>query len=184
MREVSATTHYGQSVILDQCPECGGIWFDTHELYMPKQGQAAVIEKLKAAALQARSVLKNPIRQCPRDQEQLARFKDPFFPADLVIERCALCGGLWLNRGEFIKYQDFRRTRLERQPESSEGVIAITPETKKQAAVQNLGRFLSTPMDPLTWKPLEPEKMSEKERTALNTVLSVVNLLLRYLVRF
>jgi Zn-finger nucleic acid-binding protein len=39
MRQVKVESHYGQPVILDQCPECGGIWFDKMELYQVKQGE-------------------------------------------------------------------------------------------------------------------------------------------------
>ena len=44
MQQVKVESHYGQTVILDQCPKCGGIWFDSLELYSVKQGQAEIID--------------------------------------------------------------------------------------------------------------------------------------------
>jgi uncharacterized protein len=183
MRQVKLDSHYGQTVILDQCPDCGGIWFDTMELYSVKQGQSAQIDHLDPAILQALSPLQALERFCPHDQARLARFVDPFFPKDLVIERCPDCGGLWLNRGEFTKYQQFRQTRLDRKESVPEAVPVGIPVDGKVESLGKLGQFLSIPMDPYTWKPLEPEKMSEKEQTALNTVLNAVSLILRFFIR-
>jgi Zn-finger nucleic acid-binding protein len=182
MRQVKVDSHYGQTVLLDQCPDCGGIWFDTSELYMAKQGQADRIEEIDAALLQAHSVIKNPERLCPRDQAKLVRFIDPYFPKDIYIERCPLCGGLWLNRGEFTKYQKFRGDKLAKKTASPEPVWA-QPAGDKTEALEKLGKFLSMPLDSQTWRPLESEKLSEKEGAALSLVLNVVSLILRFFVR-
>jgi Zn-finger nucleic acid-binding protein len=182
MRQVKVEAHYGQTVILDQCSVCGGIWFDTSELYMANQGQAEHIELLDSTLLQTLTALKNEERLCPRDQSRLIRFSDPFFPADLIIERCTLCGGLWLNRGEFSKYQKFRQSKLDKK--NQETIIIDQPACDKVETLGRLGQFLSTPLDTTTWRPLAPDKLSDKENTALNMVLNVVSLLLRYFIRF
>jgi Zn-finger nucleic acid-binding protein len=181
MRQVKVDSHYGQTVILDQCPDCGGIWFDTSELYMAKQGQADQIELLDAALLQTPSLIENAERFCPRDQSRLVRFIDPYFPKDIFIERCPLCGGLWLNRGEFTKYQKFRQDKLAKK-EIPEIIIAEPQDGDKIEALGKLGKFLSTPLDSTSWSPLEPQKLSEKEGTALNLILNVVSIILRYFV--
>jgi Zn-finger nucleic acid-binding protein len=48
--------------------------------------------------LHARSPTATPGR-CPRCTAALRPFRDPALPADARIERCAVCDGMWLNRG-------------------------------------------------------------------------------------
>ena len=51
MHKVTVMSHYDLPVDLDQCPSCGGIWFDRAELYTAKYGEAAKIETLEADSL-------------------------------------------------------------------------------------------------------------------------------------
>jgi hypothetical protein len=60
-------------------------------------------------------------------------------------------------------------------------------ENRSGDAVDSLGRlgkFLSIPLDESTWRPLEPEKLSDGEQNALNLVLNAVRAVLGALVRF
>ena len=50
-------------------------------------------------------------------------------------------------------------------------------------ALGKLGKFLSTPMDSLTWRPLEPEKLSEKEKGAINMIINTLLIVLRCFIR-
>jgi len=192
MQPVKAESHYGQTVILDQCPSCGGIWFDDFELHRTKQGQSDKIELLDPAILRTPADVQNSDLLCPRDRTKLVRFTDPFFPRDIIIARCPACNGFWLNRGEFTKYQQYRQTL--KKPEEiiiednkfERDVARLLEEyqTGNAAGVLGkLGSFLSTPMDSLTWRPLEPEKLSAGEKTALNMILNTLSLVLRFFIR-
>jgi uncharacterized protein len=195
MQQVKAEAHYGQTVILDQCPTCGGIWFDSSELYMPKQGEAERIELINDDALQSYSVIDNENLRCPRDQAKLILFKDPFFPKDLIIARCQLCNGFWLKRGEFLKYQQFRQIRqnsnkpkeiLIEDNKSEQQIRQIWEQYKNQDSTEligKLGKFLSIPVDEATEQPLEPDKLSDKEKMAYNMVLTTLRLILRFFIR-
>ena len=44
MDEVKTESHYGAPILLDQCPQCGGIWFDKEELLATKHGEAERID--------------------------------------------------------------------------------------------------------------------------------------------
>lgn len=188
MKQVKAESHYGQTVVLDQCPECGGIWFDRLELFKAKQGEADKIELLNAENLRTSTAIKNQELLCPKDRVKLDRFNDPLFPKDIVIARCPVCSGFWLNRGEFIKYQQYRQTLM--RPRE------VTPEDEKLAremsrilaahktgdtmdTLGKVGTFLSTPIDQMTWSPLEPEKLSEKEKGAFDIIISALTVILR-----
>jgi len=192
MREVKVESHYGQTVVLDQCPICGGIWFDYLELYAAKQGQAEKIELLNADALRTNSLIEKSELLCPRDSAKLVHFDDPSFPKTIIIARCPVCNGFWLNRGEFIKYQDYRESLTEprvitAEDENAEQEVArILAEHKTEdatVALGKLGRFLSTPMDEVTWQPLEPDQLSEKEKYAMNSITRTLMVVLRLFIR-
>ncbi len=195
MQPVKAESHYGQTVVLDQCPGCGGIWFDSFELYMAKQGQADKIELLDVDSLQSSSAIQKSDLLCPRDQSKLVHFSDPVFPKDLILARCPVCGGFWLNRGEFTKYQHYRQERQEaNKPKEiliedgkfERDVARVWQENQTKDPTEMLGKlgsFLSTPVDTLSWRPLEPEKLSDKEKTAYSLITTALSLILRFFVR-
>ena len=192
MKQIIVESHYGQTVILDQCPECGGIWFDCFELYSVKQGQAENIELLNVDTLRASSLIENHELLCPRDSVKLDHFSDPFFPEDIIVARCPVCNGFWLNRGAFIKYQDYRQSlkkprEITAEDEKLERDIAhILAEHKTGDATDalgKLGKFLSTPMDSMTWRPVEPERLSEKEKNAIDLLTNSLLGILRFFIR-
>lgn len=192
MRQVKVESHYGQSVIVDQCPECGGIWFDKLELYSVKQGQADTLEPLNVDILHSPSLIENSKLICPRDNAKLARFVDPYFPKEIIIVRCPVCDGLWLNRGEFTRYQHFRQERISQKERTAadvklgqdvEYVLEQNETGGAEDSLGRLGRFLSTPLDRTTWRPLEPEKLTEKEQISLNVILNALTIILRYFIR-
>jgi|WetSurMetagenome_2_1015567.scaffolds.fasta_scaffold422502_1 uncharacterized protein len=195
MQKIKTEAHYGQTVIIDQCPGCGGIWFDSFELYMPKQGQAGKIESINVGTLKSISVIENSELLCPRDHNKLIRFQDPFFPKDLILARCSTCNGFWLNRGEFLKYQHFRQTRQESSKPKEiliednnldQDIRRVWEENKTKDSTEligKMGKFLSMPVDQATWQPMEPDKLSEKERNAYNLVMTALTLILRFFIR-
>jgi len=55
MHQTAVPSHYGQKVIIDQCEDCGGLWFDAFELYKIKQGSDERIEELDSDNLRSPS---------------------------------------------------------------------------------------------------------------------------------
>ena len=183
MHQVKIESHYGQPVILEQCDKCGGLWFDESELYRAKQGEAEKIELLDSEILWASSTIANSKHICPRDQAELSRFTDRYFPEGIIVERCPVCSGFWLNRGEFAKYQKARQELL-RPKEKSPEDIKLQEEIKQllelhqtggtDDALVRLGKFLSTPLDENTLLPLEAAERSPAEEKTLNIVLNIL----------
>jgi Zn-finger nucleic acid-binding protein len=191
MHPVKVESHYGQPFFLDQCPECGGIWFDRSELYLAKQGQAEKIDSLDIENLRTPCEIKNIELFCPVDQVKLTLFNDPYFPKDLIIARCAQCDGLWLNRGEFKKYQNFRQEkRLQKEKDSAnikfeQDIARILDKPETGSTLIQLGRlgsFLSTPLNSNTWQPTEPNNLTEEEQTALNLIIGALRTILNILI--
>jgi Zn-finger nucleic acid-binding protein len=159
---------------------------------MAKKGQADQIELVDADILRTPSAIENSELLCPRDQAKLVRFKDPFFPKEIIIARCPVCNGFWLNRGEFTKYQKYRQ-ELQRPKEIviadeklDQDIQRILAEHKTGDCTDvlgKLGKFLSTPLDSVTWRPMEPDRLSVKEESALNLVLNALSIILRVFIR-
>jgi Zn-finger nucleic acid-binding protein len=191
MQLVMAESHYGQTVIIDQCPKCGGIWFDKLELYAVKSGEANKIELLDTEALSTSTAIENPDLLCPRDRTRLVQFHDPCLPPGLIIERCPRCDGIWLNRGEFTKYQSFRQG-LKRAREKSaedtrfkqdmEQMLSQHDTGDSSEVLGRLGTFLSAPIDTHTLRPLEDNKRSSEEEETLGLVVNVLTVILNTLI--
>jgi len=191
MQQVKVESHYGQTVLLDQCPQCGGIWFDHLELYSVKQGQAERIDLLSTDTLRSSSLIEKSDLLCPRDSVKLEHFTDAYFPEDIILARCPACSGFWLNRGEFIKYQDFRQSLKkprektkadEKLGQDIERILSAQQTGEVTETMGNLGKFLNTPMDSMTWQPLETDQLSEKEKNNIEMALNILFLLLRFFI--
>ena len=183
MRQVKIQSHYGQPIFLEQCEGCGGIWFDEAELYRAKQGEAKKIELLDTQSLWTPSPVKSTRHICPKDHIELYRFPDKYFPEGIIVERCPVCSGFWLNRGEFTKYQKARQELLrpkEKSPEDiklEEDIQKLLEAHKGGSADDTLGklaRFLSTPIDENSLLNSESVQQSPAMGNTLNIVLNVL----------
>ena len=155
MRQAKIASHYGGPIFVDQCRECGGIWFDESELFRAKQGEAEKIEAVNAEILRTPSTIESSRLTCPRDNAAMHRFTDKYFPQDIVFVRCPSCRGIWLNRGIFTRYQQFRRQLMrpkKRSPQDErleEGVARLLASYENKGSTETLirlGEFLSTPV--------------------------------------
>jgi Zn-finger nucleic acid-binding protein len=191
MHQVKIIANYGQPLFLDQCEVCGGIWFDESELYRAKQGEAGKIDSLDEAILILNSAVENHDHNCPKDGAILSRFNDKNFPANLIVERCPVCDGFWLNRGIFKAYQ-LARQELLKPKEPNPGDKKLQAEVEKILAdhrnqgsddvLHRLGKFLITPVDTKTLLPLGSNDDSLEPANSLGVVLNVLTTLLRLFV--
>ncbi len=193
MRPVQIESHYGQTIMLEQCGGCGGIWFDESELFRARQGEARRIEQLDVAMLRAPSEIRDAELRCPRDGAALFRFTDRHFPEGIILERCPSCHGIWLNRGDFTRYQDARQQRMVPPREiivgddavqaGVAGVLAAPAGGSPENVLGKLGKFLSTPLDERTLRPLDSDKsQAAGAENAIGATLNVIMFLLRLFV--
>lgn len=188
MRQVGIESHYGQLITLEQCPECGGIWFDESELFRAKQGEAQKIELLDSAILRTPSKIEKTVLLCPRDKTELTRFNDRYFPKGIILERCPLCSGIWLNRGEFTKFQKARQELQHKENGSEdkkmkkdvERILAAYQARSNTRTLEKIGSFLSTPFDRNTLQPLE--NSGTNKEIAANSLLNVLMLIFKVLI--
>ena len=161
MHEVKIVSHYGQPIIVDQCEKCGGIWFDESGLFRAKQGEAEKIEVLNTEILRTPSTIENSSLICPRDQTTMHRFTDKYFPQDIVLVRCPSCHGIWLNRGTFTKYQQFRQKLMPK---------------KKSSQDERLGKSIAPLI--VSYK-YECERSNEAQRRDVDIALNILKTILR-----
>lgn len=192
MRPVTIQSHYGQPVIIDQCEKCGGIWFDESELFRAGRGEAAKIESLNTELLMTPTPVDDLILDCPKDHVQLFRFTDKKFPESIVLARCPECRGIWLNRGDFTKYQQARWDTMQTNDKKTENqkllanieeLAALHKAGSSTVVLGKLGKFLSTDMDINdSLQAGAAEKSSQAEETA-NIAVGILLTVLRVIFR-
>lgn len=97
---------------LDVCHGgCGGIWFD--------QGELNRVSALGSASLHTIWQLKRgpakltEPRMCPRCPEQILERKWFSDAKQIEIDQCPICGGIWLDDGEFSRiYKELNAAKI------------------------------------------------------------------------
>jgi Zn-finger nucleic acid-binding protein len=188
MHQVKIISHYGQPIVLDQCEKCGGLWFDESELFRAKQGEAEKIESLDSELLRNPVSIENPTLVCPRDQAVLFHFTDKYFPEDIILMRCPSCSGIWLNRGQFTKYQRYRRevkgvqetdTEDKELKERINQLIESHQTGSTSEVMSKLGNFLSMPLDEYASLPPDSSQRVPAVENAFNVALNILMTILR-----
>jgi Zn-finger nucleic acid-binding protein len=192
MTQVKIESHYGQPILLEQCKECGGIWFEETELFSARNGEAEKIDIFDSKSLWTPTNMATRIRRCPLDQSELFRFKDRYFLKGIILERCPSCNGIWLNRGDFTKFQHTRqelKQPKDRSPkdkkleEDIKSVFAAYRAKTASNTLEKLGGFLSTPIDRATLLPLGQSWNQLEQRKTTNPILDALMLVLIALIR-
>jgi Zn-finger nucleic acid-binding protein len=180
MHQVQIEGHYGEPIFLDQCEKCGGIWFDQSELFRARQGQSGKIDMVDTNNLWAPSEIVNTQMLCPRDCSVLVPIIDKYLPPEIHLERCPVCNGFWLNRGEFSKYQQTRK-RLPANTEFEEQMkqILSAQPVEGEGVLAKVGRYLTTPLDETTLKPLDTVEMSPEMDRKIGIILNVLSFLFK-----
>lgn len=103
MQELKSKGHYGGSVTIDRCPQCGSVWFDNWELYY--------IADLATISLAEKSTEITPPDKflCPRCGIELSLLQDPAIPKTLQLWHCLSCKGKWLEHEEIAEYSAYKK---------------------------------------------------------------------------
>jgi len=183
---VKTESHYGVPIFLDQCSQCGGLWFDESEMNRTHHDAAKILDQKK---LKEFKYFPKEALICPKDGLKLKLFKDLNFPKEIVVENCHNCGGFWFNRGEFASYQKYRKEKREEN-------IEIDKELEKRVnaliskhhsgdvydTLGKLGKFLSTPIE-RGYYPRPAEGVDEKTAKRVSLIILIAMSLLRILTR-
>jgi Zn-finger nucleic acid-binding protein len=191
MQQVKVVSHYNLPIILEQCKNCGGIWFDESELFNAKPGEAEKIELLNTDKLNAHTEIHNAVLRCPIDHNELFRFNDQYFPRGIILERCHYCKGIWLNRGHFVKFQDTRQQLQQVKENRSEDkqikddikrILTENQAENSSAMLINLGNFLSMPIDRDTLQPSADSNEQTAKESNISSILYILMSILRFFI--
>ncbi|MEA1936504.1 MAG: zf-TFIIB domain-containing protein [Patescibacteria group bacterium] len=205
LKEVLASARYGTKIKIDQCQNCGGIWFDDFELLPIPKEEVERIENVNVSKLQKKSLFKDSDNLCPKCLVKLKIFKDYNFPKQLEVEYCEKCDGLWMNRGEATDFKIWQEEKIARNKKVlTENKKVLTEEDKKFqedirillashkgddfGVLGEVGKLLATRMDPRTLRPLDSGSgharrgMTGTNKTAL-IIMNILYVLLRLFLR-
>ena len=190
--QVKIESHYGQPILLEQCKECGGIWFDETELFSARNGEAERIEVFDSKSLWTPTNMERRVLRCPLDESELFRFRDRYFLKSIILERCPSCNGIWLNRGDFTKFQKARQQLKRPEEKGSEdkkleedikSILAAHDAEAANNTLEKLGAFLSIPIDRATLRPLGQSGNQLEQGKSGNLIFDVLMLVLMAIIR-
>jgi len=101
------TTVYLDTVLIDYCPKCYGLWLDFGELenLFKKKLEKNQLFKAKLTEPVSHAEDQQAIKDCPVCLKALEKKKQYISNQDIDI--CPICGGVWLDSGEFaVLYLD------------------------------------------------------------------------------
>jgi Zn-finger nucleic acid-binding protein len=152
LHEVTARARTGYLIVLDQCSACGGIWCDRWEVFPLAAAEARRLDPVDAGRLGADVDEPREVGRCPRCEIGLTLFHDPLLPPDARIERCRVCEGMWLNRGELRRLKSKTPDAHVAAPEAVERLAKKLGKETTWSRVENidaaLRSFEEPPPDP------------------------------------
>lgn len=89
-------------VIIDRCPECRGLWFDGGEVRAFLKSDSFK-ERFLAAPKPPASTTGEPTEAFQRDCPRCQRGLEQFAIADVTVDICVECLGVWLDAGELAR---------------------------------------------------------------------------------
>jgi uncharacterized protein len=93
-----------QSIEVDRCTACKGIYFDSSEADALKKLRGSEVIDVGDAAVGEKQNANDRI-QCPRDTVTMIRIVDPKQP-HIWLEQCPVCSGTWFDAGEFRDWKE------------------------------------------------------------------------------
>jgi len=104
------------NVEVDYCPKCLGIWFDKDELRLAKDDKDKQLNWVDVDLWRdkARFHVSKGNKHCPVDRSGLMEVRydeSSAGQAKTKIDFCKMCGGVWLDRGEFKQIINYLKSK-------------------------------------------------------------------------
>ena len=95
-----------QTMLVDVCAICHGMWLDKGELgalvlYLGEELQPTASTSATQPPMAAKPA-KEATLPCPRCRLPLQKFNYAY-DSNIILDRCSNCGGVWTDRGELYK---------------------------------------------------------------------------------
>lgn len=115
------------SVALDECKQCGGIWFDDGELKRCQAAGASALVELEEEVKPEIMLLDehDHSRNCPVCNLRLTTYKY-LYTSEILLDECESCYGVWVQEGELQKMAEFLEG--ERAPTGDDAMLQLRAE--------------------------------------------------------
>lgn len=135
-----------REVQLDDCPQCGGIWFDDGELKkLQSIGDQLSFHTLEEKAVPDRSVMPQEAaaKLCPVCNERLTPYRY-MYSSDVVLDECDDCYGVWVQDGELEKMAHYLESEQQKiDPTKRKVMAAVSAEVQMTVrARRNRGKSI------------------------------------------
>jgi uncharacterized protein len=99
-----------KNVQLDDCPECGGIWFDADELRQVKASGPDAWTEIESQVAPRSPETTAPKagyeRKCPKCGVDMQPYRY-MINSDVHLDECEQCGGTWVDDTELVAMSEF-----------------------------------------------------------------------------
>ena len=157
MKVVSVQSHYGELIFINQCQNCGGVWFDSDELYRINPNEADKVDMVDVNKIKAHKEITSEPLICPHDGQKLVVFHDINFPQNLIVESCPTCDGFWFNQGEFKEFEEYREEKIKKLTQGEQvsnskleeqinKLLNLESSENTYNTLGKIGKFLSSPV--------------------------------------
>jgi len=139
------------SIELDVCSSCGGIWFDKQELAsavsLDKQTVESFYNKLNSLKTQdetgeiasnEQGFTKDLILKCPKCNIEMSKYKY-MYTSNIYIDSCDRCEGIWLDNNELLNIINYLEEASKVDPEKEAAVLAKVQQIKKRIRIKRKG---------------------------------------------
>lgn len=120
-----------REINLDDCPQCGGIWFDDGELKkLQSVGDELCLQSLEDQAKPHKDVVVNEgePKLCPVCNQRLTPYRY-MYSSNVMLDECDDCFGVWVQDGELQKmaeYLDEEQPKID--PAKRQVIAAVSSE--------------------------------------------------------
>jgi uncharacterized protein len=99
------------NVEVDYCPKCLGIWFDKDELRLAKDDKDKELNWVDVDLWRDKTKFRvsRKDKHCPVDRAGLIEVN--YDESKTKIDFCKMCGGVWLDRGEFKQIMNYLKNK-------------------------------------------------------------------------
>lgn len=101
--EIELTEAIQGDTVLDVCPQCAGIWFDSEELNrIREEDPASLIQIDQQFRPRVEPATSGGIRNCPCCRLPMRRY-NYLYSSPIELDECEQCDGVWVDDGELEK---------------------------------------------------------------------------------
>jgi len=132
-----------KSEVLDICPRCKGIWFDSgefvnfiRELTKSEDIRPETLRLFEPRKVHALETIKEEDKICPHCEHVMHRF-NYCYDSNVFLDKCTICHGIWTDAGEVLKIAQYMKV----DPRIVEIGEEIAVQIEKQEHIKELGQL-------------------------------------------